>query len=127
VLHDAHVLATQPSPGAAFILRPHRGQRAATRRARAPQGRAAPGGRYGGSGRNSTFSRSAPPTRKAPRPVARPTRAHPWRQGFSRHSHELYRTWPGWHFHWTVNGDIFTGQRQKRAKGCCWSMKMSPR
>jgi hypothetical protein len=30
VLHDAHVLATQPSPGAAFILRPHRGQRAAT-------------------------------------------------------------------------------------------------
>ena len=95
VLHEAHVLATQPSPGAAFVLRPHRGQRAVTRRARAPQGRAATGGRYGGSGRNSTFSRSAPPTHKTPRPLARPTRAHPWRKGFSRHSHELYRTWPG--------------------------------
>jgi transposase len=95
VLHDAHVLATQPSPGPAFILRPHRGQRAVTRRARAPQGRAARGGRYGGSGPHATFSRSAPPPHKASRSVARPTRAHPWRQGFSRHSHELYRTWPG--------------------------------
>jgi transposase len=95
VLHDAHVLATLPSPGPAFILRPRRGQRAVTRRPRAPQPRATTGGRYGGRGRNSTFSRSTPPTPAAPRPVARPTRAHPWRQGFSRRSHDLYRTWPG--------------------------------
>jgi transposase len=95
VLHDAHVLATQPSPGPTFVLRPRRGQRTATRRPRASQRRAATGGRYGGSGRNTTFSRSAPTTHTASRPVARPTRAHPWRQGFSRHSHELYRTWPG--------------------------------
>ncbi len=95
VLHDTHVLATQPSPGPAFVLRPRRGQRAVTRRARAPQGRAATGDRYGGSGPHATFSRSAPPTHTAPRPVARPTRAHPWRKGFSRPSHELYRTWPG--------------------------------
>jgi transposase len=95
VLHEARVLATQPSPGPAFILRPRRGQRAATRRPRAPQRRAATGGRYGGSGRNSPFSRSTPTTPTAPRPVARPTRAHPWRKGFSRRSHELYRTWPG--------------------------------
>jgi transposase len=95
VLHDARVLATLPSPGPAFILRPRRGQRAATRRPRASQPRAATGGRYGGSGSNSTFSRSAPPTHAAARPVARPTRAHPWRKGFSRRSHELYRTWHG--------------------------------
>jgi len=95
VLHDAYVLATQPSPGSAFVLRPRRGQRAATRRSRASQARAAPGGRYGGSGRNSSFSRSARPTPAAPRPDARPTRAHPWRKGFSRRSHELYRTWQG--------------------------------
>ncbi len=95
VLHDAHVLATQPSPGPAFVLRPRRGQRRVARRPRAPQLRAATGGRHGGSGRNSTFSRSAPPTHQASRSVARPTRAHPWRKGFSRHSHELYRTWPG--------------------------------
>jgi hypothetical protein len=95
VLHDAHVLATQPSPGPAFVLRPRRGQRTVTRRARASQPRAATGGRYGGSGRNTAFSRSAPPTQRAARPAARPTRAHPWRKGFSRRSHELYRTWPG--------------------------------
>jgi transposase len=95
VLHDAHVLATQPSPDPAFVLRPRRGQRGATRRTRAPQPRAATGGRYGGSGRNPTFSRSTHPTPTASRPVARPTRAHPWRKGFSRRSHELYRTWPG--------------------------------
>jgi transposase len=95
VLHDAHLLATQPSPSSTFVLRPRRGQRTATRRPRASQPRAATGGRYGGSGRTLTFSRSAPPTYTAPRPVARPTRAHPWRKGFSRHSHELYRTWPG--------------------------------
>jgi len=95
VLHDAHVLATQPSPGPAFVLRPRRGQRTVTRRPRAAQPRAATGGRYGGSGRHSMFSASAPPTHKATRPAARPTRAHPWRKGFSRRSHELYRTWPG--------------------------------
>jgi hypothetical protein len=95
VLHDARVLATLPSPGPAFILRPRRGQRAVTRRPRASQPRAVTGGRYGGSGRNSTFSRSAPPTHAAARPAARPTRAHPWRKGFSRRSHALYRTWQG--------------------------------
>jgi transposase len=95
VLHDAQLLATQPSPGSTFVLRPRRGQRTATRCPRASQPRAATGGRYGGSGRNLTFSRSASPPHTAPRPVARPTRAHPWRKGFSRHSHELYRTWPG--------------------------------
>jgi len=95
VLHDTHVLATQPSLGPAFVLRPRRGQRTVTRRARASQPRAATGGRYGGSGRNPIFSRSTPPTPAASRPAARPTRAHPWRKGFSRHSHELYRTWPG--------------------------------
>jgi transposase len=95
VLHDAHVLATQPSPGPTFVLRPQRGQRTATRRPRAPQGRAAREGRYGGSGSHATFSRSAPPPYTASRSVARPTRAHPWRQGFSRRSHELYRTWQG--------------------------------
>ena len=95
VLHDAHVLATQPSPGPAFVLRPRRGQRTGTRRRRAPQPRATMGGRYGGSGQNPTFSRSTHPTPASSRPVARPTRAHPWRKGFSRHSHELYRTWPG--------------------------------
>jgi transposase len=95
VLHDAHVLATLPSPGPAFVLRPRHGQRTGTRRLRAPQPRAAMGGRYEGSGRNPTFSRSTHPTPAASRPVARPTRAHPWRKGFSRHSHELYRTWPG--------------------------------
>lgn len=95
VLHNAHVLATQPSPRPAFILRPRRGQRAVTRRPRASQPRAATGGRYGGSGPNSTFSRSTRPTPAASRPAARPTRAHPWRKGFSRRSHELYRTWQG--------------------------------
>jgi hypothetical protein len=95
VFHDAHVLATQPSPGPAFVLRPRRGQRTGTQRRRAPQPRAAMGARYGGSGRNLTFSRSTHPTPATSRPVARPTRAHPWRKGFSRHSHELYRTWPG--------------------------------
>src|SRR6266704_1937672 len=95
VLHDTHVLAIQPSPGPAFILRPRRGQRTGTRRRHAPQPRAATGGRYGGSGRHSTFSRSTHPTPAASRPIVRPTRAHPWRKGFSRHSHELYRTGPG--------------------------------
>ena len=95
VLHDARVLATLPTPGPAFILRPRRGQRAVTRRARAPQRRATTGGRYGGSGRNPAFSRSPHSPPAAPRPVARPTRAHPWRKGFSRRSHELYRTWQG--------------------------------
>jgi transposase len=95
VLHDARVLVTQPSPGPAFVLRPRRGQRTGTRRLRAPQPRAAMGDRYGGSGRNSPVSRSAHPTHTAPRPVPRPTRAHPWRKGFSRRSHELYRTWQG--------------------------------
>src|SRR6266446_5501939 len=95
VFHDAREVATQPSPGSAFVLRPRRGQRAVTRRSRASQPRGAPGGRYGGSGRNSSFSRSARPTPVAPRPAARPTRAHPWRKGFSRRSHELYRAWQG--------------------------------
>jgi transposase len=95
VLHDAQVLATHPSPGPAFVLRPRRGQRTVTRRPRAAQPRAVTGGRYGGRGRNTTFSHSALPTQAAPRPAARPTRAHPWRKGFSRHSHALYRTWPG--------------------------------
>ena len=95
VLHDAHVLATQPSPGPAFVLRPRRGQRTATRDARTTQPRAATGGRYGGSGPHPPFSRSTRPTPAASRPAARPTRAHPWRKGFSRRSHELYRTWPG--------------------------------
>jgi transposase len=95
VFHDAHVLATQPSPGPTFILRPRRGQRTGTRRLRAPQPRAAMGGRYGGSGRHPTFSPSTHPTPAASRSVARPTRAHPWRKGFSRRSHELYRTWHG--------------------------------
>src|SRR5712691_629736 len=95
VFHDAHVLAIQPSPGPAFILRPRRGQRTGTRRPRASQRRAATGGRYGGSGRNPTFSRSAPTMHTPPHPAARPTRAHPWRKGFSRHSHDLYRTWQG--------------------------------
>src|SRR5438034_1702497 len=95
VLHDAHVLATLPSPGPTFVLRPRRGQRTGTRRRRAPQPRAAMGGRSEGSGRHPTFSRSTHPTPVASRPDARPTRAHPWRKGFSRHSHALYRTWPG--------------------------------
>ena len=95
VLHDAHVLATLPSPGPTFVLRPRRGQRTGTRRRRAPQPRAAMGGRSEGSGRHPTFSRSTHPTPVASRPGARPTRAHPWRKGFSRHSHALYRTWPG--------------------------------
>ena len=95
VFHDAREVATQPSPGSAFVLRPRRGQRAVTRRSRASQPRGAPGGRYGGSGQNSSFSRSARPTPVAPRPAARPTRAHPWRKGFSRRSHELYRAWQG--------------------------------
>jgi transposase len=95
VLHDTHVLATLPSPGPAFILRPRRGQRAVTRRPRAAQRRAATGGRYGGSGPHPPSSRSARPTPAASRPAARPTRAHPWRKGFSRRSHELYRTWQG--------------------------------
>jgi hypothetical protein len=95
VFHDAREVATQPSPSPAFVLQPRRGTRAATRRRRASERRAAPGGRYGGSGRNSSFSRSARPTPAAPRPAARPTRAHPWRKGFSRRSHELYRTWQG--------------------------------
>src|SRR6266567_1471449 len=69
VLHDTHVLAIQPSPGPAFILRPRRGQRTGTRRRRAPQPRAATGGRYGGSGRHSTFSRSTHPTPAASRPI----------------------------------------------------------
>ena len=95
VFHDAREVATQPSPGSAFVLRPRRGQRAVTRRSRASQPRGAPGGRYGGSGQNSSFSRSARPTPVAPRPAARPTWAHPWRKGFSRRSHELYRAWQG--------------------------------
>ena len=95
VFHDAREVATQPSPGSAYVLRPRRGQRAVTRRSRASQPRGAPGGRYGGSGQNSSFSRSARPTPVAPRPAARPTRAHPWRKGFSRRSHELYRAWQG--------------------------------
>jgi transposase len=95
VLHDAHVLATLPSPGPAFILQPRRGQRVAIRRPRAAQPRAMTGGRYEGRGSHSTFSRSTHPTPPTPRPIARPTRAHPWRKGFSRRSHELYRTWHG--------------------------------
>jgi transposase len=95
VLHDARVLATQASPGPAFILHPRRGARSAIRRRRGFERHAAPGLRYGGSGRNSSFSRSARPPAAAPRPPARPTRAHPWRKGFSRRSHELYRTWHG--------------------------------
>ena len=95
VLHDAHVLATLPSPGPAFVLRPRRGQRTETRRPRATQSPAVPTHRSGARARPTQPSRSAPPRPAPPRPPARPTRAHPWRAGFSRHSHELYRTWPG--------------------------------
>jgi transposase len=94
-LHDDRVIATQPSPGPAFVLQPRRGTRAAPRRRRASERHVAPGGRYGGSGRNARFSPSPRPTPAAPRPAARPARAHPWRKGFSRRSHELYRTWHG--------------------------------
>ncbi|MDO8478214.1 MAG: hypothetical protein Q7W02_18830 [Candidatus Rokubacteria bacterium] len=95
VLHDGHVLATLPSPGPAFVLRPRRGQRAVTRRPRVTQSLAVPTHRSGARARPTPPSRSAPPRPAPPRPPARPTRTHPWRTGFSRRSHELYRTWHG--------------------------------
>jgi len=93
VVHAERVLAAQPSPGRDFILRPRQAPRGGPHRHRVPALPAAGRSRYGGSGRNASFSRSvrpAGPAARSPRPVSP---AHPWRQGFSRHSHELHRTW----------------------------------
>ena len=91
--HDHRLLATQPSPGPGFILRPRRGARPKVRRPRASVSRAPVGGRYGGSGPHRLIP---PSTRRDPtprRPPARPAPAHVWRAGFSRHSRQLQQAW----------------------------------
>ena len=93
VLHDDQVLATQPSPGPAFILRPRHGSRATPRRPHASSSPSPAGGRYEDSRRNSTFSPSARRTPAPPPPPARPAPTHAWRAGFTRHSRELQHAW----------------------------------
>ena len=93
VLHDDQVLATQPSPGPGFILRPRSGARATARRPHASVSPAPVGGRYGGSRPHRPIS---PSPRRAPtprRPPARPAPAHVWRAGFSTHSRQLQHAW----------------------------------
>jgi len=91
VLHGDRVLATAPAAEPAFVLRPRR----AGRPPRAPQRTNPQGGRDGGRGGNATVSRSTRPIATAPRRPVPVSAAHPWRQGFSRHSHDLQRAWRG--------------------------------
>lgn len=68
VLHDGAVLATQPAPGPAFILKPRQGPGVAPRAA-AP--------------RHAPRPRPASP----PRPGSRPRASHPWRHAIAQDIH----------------------------------------
>jgi transposase len=91
VLHADRVLALAPSPGADFALRPRRAPRGgAPRRHPAPTDGAA--GVRERPARGARGGRAAAP---AARRAVSVSAAHPWRQGFSRHSRALARAWRG--------------------------------
>lgn len=91
VLAEDRVLATAPSPGSDFILRPRRAPRGGASRRR-PAATDGPAGAHARPAPRTHSARSGAPASRQPVPVST---AHPWRQGFSRHSRELQHAWRG--------------------------------
>lgn len=86
VVHAGQLVASQPSPGSDFVLRPRQSPTTA-RAPRRPRGR---GSANAAARASATESAIAPPLQASPRP-RRPARTHPWHQaqtGFSRRARQ---------------------------------------